>query len=327
MSQEPKLNPSKSFQSDFKKADESSPLQSSKSFDGSAYGEGLIQSPHEEELQSRRISKGKTGIVKWLVIGLITWLVAELGISGYTAWQASPYLGGVFAGIIGLILGCGIILVVREIRELKHLKAVSIRRSHVQSHGISSKEIVKLLAQEPLLNHYQKQKNAWRQSIMDHHNAGEVSALFERHVLSQIDKDAKVLIEKTAMQTGLMVAVSPFALMDMIIVLWRGLWLIGEVSSLYGMTLGYWARIRVLKSLMKQMLLVGTTELVTDMGSTLLSSEIAAKLSLKASQGIVSSVFMARMGFKVINEVRPIQALEAKSSITKLTTSLLKKLG
>lgn len=63
----------------------------------------------------------------------------------------------------------------------------------------------------------------------------------------------------------------------MLLVAWRNLRMLEQISRVYGVELGYWARIRLLKLVFVNMALAGASELVTDAGMDLLSMNLQGK--------------------------------------------------
>lgn len=103
-----------------------------------------------------------------------------------------------------------------------------------------------------------------------------------------------------------MVAVSPLAIADMLLVAWRNFRLLEQISSLYGIQLGYWSRIKLLKMVLANMAFAGASEAITDIGTDLLSVNLAGKVSARASQGIGIGLLTARLGFKAMAIMRPL---------------------
>ncbi|PRD18292.1 UNVERIFIED_CONTAM: UPF0283 membrane protein [Trichonephila clavipes] len=135
------------------------------------------------------------------------------------------------------------------------------------------------------------------------------------------DQQAKKLINRFATESGLLVALSPLALVDMMAVLWRGTKLIEQIGRIYGIGFGYASRIKLYRLLVKQVLFVGSAELVSDLAATALSAELLGKLSGRAAQGLSAGIFTARIGYKAMELSRPLPRLEHKRSLLKETAN------
>lgn len=62
--------------------------------------------------------------------------------------------------------------------------------------------------------------------------------------------------------------------------------MIDEVAACYGIRLGYWSRIRLLRMIGQHMLYAGAAELITDVGLDWLGAELSARLSARLAQGV-----------------------------------------
>jgi len=122
------------------------------------------------------------------------------------------------------------------------------------------------------------------------------------------------------------VAISPFALADRLIVLWRSSRLVRELAQLYGGAIGQLRSMVLLKRLLAALLWAGGSELALDMASDVMSSELTAKLSARAGQGIIAGLLVARLGNLAQQQLRPLPAGEsAKISIKTLAASLFSR--
>lgn len=167
----------------------------------------------------------------------------------------------------------------------------------------------------------------WQQARRDEHSDKEQLALFEQIVLAELDKQAQQRIYRAATDTSFAVAISPFALADMIMVLWRSSRLLRELAQLYGGAIGQLRSLVLLKQLFAALLWAGGSEIALDMAADVLSSELTAKLSLRAGQGLIAGLLVARIGNLAQQQLRPLPSTKAsKVSITKLASSLTSRL-
>lgn len=153
-------------------------------------------------------------------------------------------------------------------------------------------------------DHYQVFVN----QVSSHHNDREVLSLFEQTVLAPLDHKASQLIAKYAADSAALVAISPFASADMLLVAWRNLLMIDKLSALYGVRLGQLSRLRLLKHIAMNMASAGASEWMIDNGFDALSVSATAKLSARASQGIGIGLLTARVGIQAVSLTRPIKA-------------------
>ena len=113
-------------------------------------------------------------------------------------------------------------------------------------------------------------------------------------------------IAKFSTEAVVLVALSPVALIDMLIILWRNLRMIDKVALLYGMKLGYWSRIKLIRQVFVNMVYAGASELITDFGSDMIGADLLGKLSGRLAQGLGAGMLTARLGVKTMQLCRPI---------------------
>ncbi len=113
----------------------------------------------------------------------------------------------------------------------------------------------------------------------------------------------------------------------MLLVAWRNLRMLEQISRVYGVELGYWARIRLLKLVFVNMALAGASELVTDAGMDLLSMNLAGKMSARLAQGVGVGLLTARLGLKAIALMRPLPWLgDEPPKLSEFRRQLLREL-
>ncbi|MBL4910922.1 MAG: TIGR01620 family protein [Alteromonadaceae bacterium] len=146
----------------------------------------------------------------------------------------------------------------------------------------------------------------WQHSIQVEHNSEEVLQLYSRTVLSKVDERAINEIAKFSTESVVLVALSPVALIDMLIMLWRNLRMIDKIAGLYGLKLGYWSRIKLIKQVFVNMAYAGASEMLTDVGADMLGADILGKISGRLAQGLGAGMLTARLGLRVLKLARPI---------------------
>ena len=166
----------------------------------------------------------------------------------------------------------------------------------------------------------------WRSAVKDEHSDEEQLQLFQHLVLSVLDKQAQQLVYRAATDTSMAVAISPFALADMLLVLWRSSRLVRELAQLYGGSIGQLRSLVLLKQLFTALLWAGGSELALDMASDVIGSELTAKLSARAGQGLIAGLLVARLGNLAQQQLRPLPAdATTRVSISALSKALLQR--
>lgn len=265
--------------------------------------------PAEDESRSRPCRRHWP----WLGWGMsLTGLLAltQWCVFVYERWLESPVWGGLYLVASGLI-GMGILTVLgREILGLRHLR----RQQRWQTEATTLRDAATIGQAKPFCTSLAKQLGwqqsagyqRWLDSCELHHTDPEVLTLFSQYVLHPLDQRAQDVIVASSTKTALLVATSPFMLLDMLIVLWRNLRLIDQVTATYGVRLGYWGRIALIRQVCQHVVFAGLSELAIELGHDWLSSEMTAKLSLRAAQGVGSGLLSARLGLQVMRSCRPV---------------------
>ncbi|NMM40865.1 TIGR01620 family protein [Pseudoalteromonas arctica] len=288
--------------------------------------EQVIDEPQDEEIDLTPIyKKSKWQTLKGVfAVSFVTLVLAEFIFSMVVTFQQSIILGSVY--LIAVLSGVLLLgrLLWREYRMLRSLKRNQLHR-HEADRLLNSEQVGGALPWLEKLNKHQQLTgfDAFKASIDNHHSDKEIMTLYANSLLVKQDVQAKKLINRFATESGLLVALSPLALVDMMVVLWRGTKLIEQIGKIYGIGFGYASRIKLYRMLIKQVMFVGSAELVSDLAATALSAELLGKLSGRAAQGLSAGIFTARIGYKAMELSRPLPRLEHKRSLLKGTAQLI----
>jgi putative membrane protein len=254
----------------------------------------------------------KSGLGRWfgyLSAGILLLTITELGLFIVELTQREDWLAGLW-----LVLSIGLLaliatIVIGEWRGLRQLKRQeTLRHSSLQlfdmpAIGMGKAHCLTIAASMP--DEYQQDLSQWQSSLAEHHTDNEVLSLFERSIMAKADKSALAIITNHAGAAGIMIAVSPFALLDMAIVLWRNIRMLNQISEAYGVRLGYWGRMSLIRKVFHTMLYAGAAEIISDAGNYALSAGLTGKLSSRVAQGMGAGVLSARIGLKAMQECRP----------------------
>jgi putative membrane protein len=310
-------------------------LQSQTIFD-----EQLHVSPIEEKVDETPIqvkkptSSSKLARLLWLgtTLLVITLSVAELYSAISFVITNQNWLAGGWLVLLSILLIAGFKLVFSEFKSLKKLK----QQKEIQQYsadlfntpaiGLGQTHCEVIARRLP--SEYQPLVKVWSDGLHSHYTNKEVLSLFELKVLGPIDKMALNKITSNASAAGVMIAVSPFAMLDMLIVLWRNIKMINQLSSLYGVRLGYWGRVALIKQIFRSMLYAGAAEILSDAGNYALGVGLTGKISTRVAQGLGAGVLTSRIGLKALNECRPMPWLSAaKPGLSSMTNQLREELS
>lgn len=254
------------------------------------------------------------------LLGAVVSVILGIETVGFFAdlWQNQPLMAGLYGGALALVLGIGAKFTLAEYRHLQRLKR--LQQWHNASQRMDSGEQIgealslckAINKQLPDDADIHQAIGQWQGALKDTFTDKDVMALYSHTVIDKIDEKALAVISRYAGETSLMVAISPLAVMDMMLVLWRSIKMIEQICTLYGVRLGYWSRLRLIKIVLGNVVYAGVSELVADVGAAALSLELAGKLSSRAAQGVGAGLLTGRLGFKVMQLCRPIPALPNK---------------
>ena len=289
-----------------------------------------IASEHSDDtapnMESVYQNKPSSLLKKTFVLSLVALIITELGLTIYQSFNSSVLLGGLYSLLIASALGLVSKIFIKEYKQLKKLKLNQFQRTDA-NRLLHSQQIGEAISWLDKLNKHQEIAGftEFKNTLEPHHTDKEVMTLYSQTVLAKQDVEAQKLINKYALESGLMVALSPIALVDMAAVLWRGTKLIESIAQLYGIPLGYLSRLKLYRLLAKQMLFAGSAELVSDLATTAIGAELAGKISARAGQGISAGIFTTRIGYKAMELSRPVPRLDNKRKLLANSMSLLVK--
>jgi len=159
--------------------------------------------------------------------------------------------------------------------------------------------------------------------IPDYSNDAEIITHLSRAFLAELDNEALRRVTKYSKEVGVMVALSPLAFIDMLVVLWRNSTMISEVSQVYGITPTMIGKITLLKLMMKHIALAGVTELASDMLIDEASTGLTGVLSAKLAQGLGVGSYTLKVGLQAMAACRPIDYLDGAPKTSFINQTLL----
>lgn len=252
---------------------------------------------------------------RWLVTGGV---LAFTGLVGWQsvhnvlqAYQQSDWLTLGWTGFIAALASLGIGAMVKELWKLrrlrKQLSSQELAMDLIHSHKTgSAKPFCYDLASQAGVTLEHAGYDRWTKTVNDNHNDADVIELYDDMVVALQDKQAKKVVASYSTESAVLVALSPLAIADMLLVAWRNFKMIDELGKIYGVELGYWSRIRLLKLVFINMAAAGASELAVDVGTNMMSLSVAGKISSRAAQGIGVGLLTGRLGIKAMALLRPL---------------------
>jgi putative membrane protein len=257
-----------------------------------------------------RPTKKRSWLIGGTLVGFTTLIGWQAVHSVVNAFQIGDWLTLGWTGFIAALSIAGLSSLAKELWKLRKLRRhfsaqeQAERLSDQNSLGNGKRfchELAAMSAVAASSEAYQR----WENSVTSAHTDAEIIDLYDALVVVEQDKQAAVVVSTYSAESAALVAMSPLAIADMLLVVWRNLKMIEKLASIYGVELGYWSRIRLLRSVFINMAAAGASELAIDSGMDLISSSMAAKLSARVGQGIGVGILTARLGLKSIELLRP----------------------
>ncbi|MGJ8691320.1 MAG: YcjF family protein [Thalassotalea sp.] len=279
----------------------------------------------EEHLEPDKKPRWLLRIIVGLVIS-ITFIEAILFLlDGFTS---SPVITLLYSALFSALCVVGGSVFIKELRGLKQLKKQHITREQASAVlagdlDVPTLELCQKIHQQLSFDLPEPVEKKWQESMASQLSEQELIQLFDLQVLAKVDEKAIAEIAKYSSETMVLVAISPLALMDMLIMLWRNIRMIDKISGLYGLKLGYWSRIKLIKQVFANMIFVGASEMVIDLGTEAIGADLLGKFSGRMAQGFGAGMLTARLGLNTIKTCRPLPFIEQAPQLSNVRKSLL----
>ena len=208
-----------------------------------------------------------------------------------------------------------------QIKSLKDAK--KMQEAFAEQKITPNKEIIPLTLE--LLTQYEKSKNPklkqkaelLLETINTTHEYTEIYKDLDEDIIKEIDKEVQTKIKNASLQAALSTAISPLALLDAGIIIYRSILLTKEIALLYGFKPGWIATVVLLKKGALNVFFAGVSELALEYTNEIASTSLISKISLSAGQGVTNGILLARLGFGVMQACRPLSASAKRSSFMK----------
>ena len=286
----------------------------------------IVDSDHTQEKSKPRWLLRVVGVVFTGVVAVETFTFFQQG------FAQSPILAAMY-GV--LLFGLSAIVGATAIRELSALrqfkrqqvtqsKAKNILSPELADHRhVDVKSLCASISSNLPCDLMSEHETSWGSFAKDEYSDEELLQLYSREILSKVDEKALAEVAKFSTEAVVLVALSPIALVDMMLMFWRNLRMIDKIAGLYGLKIGYWSRIKLIKQVFVNMAYAGASELVIDLGADLVGAELLGKLSARMAQGLGAGMLTSRLGIQTIKLCRPIPFEENTPKIAHIRKKIL----
>lgn len=278
-----------------------------------------------EQALAESVSETKKSRPRWLWRLVLSLLAVVIGVEAVDFFLNGFVQSPIITSIYAVILSCLVVLAsssvfsewstLRQFKRREKLKQqahellLNSDTSTTQKSELLDVESFcqKITENLPCDLFFEKEnEQTWQDALNSPHSNHELLQLYSRLVLSKVDEKAMAEIARFSTEAVVLVALSPVAVIDMLIILWRNLRMINKVAGLYGLKLGYWSRIKLIRQVFVNMVYAGASELIADFGSEMIGADLLGKLSGRLAQGLGAGMLTARLGVKTMQLCRPI---------------------
>lgn len=144
------------------------------------------------------------------------------------------------------------------------------------------------------------------QAVIESSDNAHAIDVVERLVVRDLDNNALARVRTGVWHSFGLIAISPTALTDTVLFIWRALRLMREVAAAYGLRPNRLSSLWLLRQVLSDAALITAADLAADALGTVLGDKLAARLSSPLAEGSLASYRMARFGLLAIQRCRPI---------------------
>ncbi|MGM0516142.1 MAG: DUF697 domain-containing protein [Pseudomonadota bacterium] len=283
-----------------------------------AQGEAVPDIDPEALYEPESDAPGDEGLLEprrfpWLAILLAAIAVTWLAIN----WLEGIHWGfGIHAGLGWTVLGVGaaiaaagtglVIVAWRQRRRIDAITRLNRRLAEAERDGELGHPVVEMKREAEHLLTGNPQRETFERQLREidaGSHASELVAALERGYAVQ-DEQARTLIHREVVRTGLFIAASPWPAADLLLVAWRNARLVNAVARIYGLRLSLPARLRLYRMILQNMAFASATETVLDSASEGWASNLMVNLGARAGQGVAIALYSLRIGRQAMRASR-----------------------
>lgn len=270
---------------------------------------------------------------RWLAVGVSLLLGSVVGseIYRFISWTYELHsLAGITSSIIisALVIGLSVWTAqsLRGLRQLARTEALhrqALELAASNEHG-NAQSFLKRLDRHYLNTPMNASfKDAIRQ-VDSAYNDAEIVRFVSDHALNEQDQAAQRCIRNYSVQSGILVALSPYASFDMLLVGWRNLKMLRQLAAIYGIAPGAVTQWQLLRQVLHNIAFSGLSELIIDAGSQTLGTTLTSQISARAGQGVGAGLFTLRTGIQAIKLCRPLPlSKDTQKALGKLNQQII----
>jgi len=282
----------------------------------------------DEDIVSTTKPRWLWRIILSLFSVLIVFETVEFFIAGFSQ---SPFIASVYGIILfclTLVVGTKVVRELSALRQFKKQQHLRTKIDDVLANDLvcDAKQLCQKITEQLPCDLNGENEKQWQEIAQAEYSDSELLQLYSRQVLSKVDEKALAEVAKFSTESVVLIALSPIAILDMLLMFWRNLRMIDKIAGLYGLKLGYWSRIRLIKQVFVNMAYAGASEIIADFGTDLIGADLLGKLSSRMAQGFGAGMLTARLGIRTIKLCRPIPFYEDEPKLSNVRKQLVSQL-
>lgn len=256
----------------------------------------------------------------WLVSSLGLLLIMLLVVDAYhfvaQQYASSLLLGTLFLILVLSVAAAALTLTWRAYENIQLLKTVSALQREgktiIETNGYGDAiHYINRIAHF-YINRPDVKARLDRFYIMlnDSHHDHEMCTLFSRHVMKELDQHVYRIVAQRSKETALLVMVSPVALLDTLLTLWRNVRMVRDIAALYGGRPGLLGSLTLMTSVLQNLVYADVSEVLAESVADAFGNSMLAVFSAQAAQGMGSGILTARVGLQAMVLCRPVPFLD-----------------
>lgn len=238
------------------------------------------------------------------VDGLVRALFARQDLLG---WLALALVALLVVGVVAILLREALSL--WRLARIDRLRASAEAAAATDSHTAAAtvvRDLVALYRERPETARGRRAMAGHLAEVMD---GRDLLVLAEAELLGPLDAAATRLVSDAARRVSLVTAVSPRAVVDLVMVAVTVATLIRRLGQLYGGRPGFLGFLSLSRQVLGHLALTGGMAAGDSLIQQLVGHGVAARLSARLGEGVVNGLLTARVGLSAIDVCRPLPFL------------------
>ncbi len=248
-----------------------------------------------------------------VTIGAGLWL-SDL-ISGLLTRQ--DWIGWAAFGLLALAAFSALVIIMRELWALFRLRRLGkLRQAADDAARKEDTDLAKQVTADLQALYRSRPDLAWARARLKENesqfmSANEALSLSERELMTPLDAEARQVIATAAKRVSLVTAISPVAILDMIVVAAQNMRMLRSIATVYGVRPGTFGLIKLARMVVTHIALTGGIALGDDLIQQMIGHRLMAKLSARLGEGLFNGALTARVGLATIEVCRPLPFIKA----------------